>query len=157
MPITTVLTSENFLNDVSDIWLEFIRTYFTSTELEVTDSEPFLDETTQLTTPILYLESMINTSKSVGMGNVINRTNKGEFENMEFIAWWIVTNDLGGSRKCNELSAKLHNVILNRGFELAVAGIKNPRCTSFRPIGKNGSGAYYGGRQMLIGKILLVY
>jgi hypothetical protein len=156
LAIVTTLTAENYLNDCINIVKEFISTYISSTELEITYEQPFLQEDTVLTIPILFIEDMIGLNKPTGIGKVISQTQKGEYRDINLMFWWIFNDELGGMNKCREFASKLDNYIMTNGYEISQAGIRNSKITSFKPVKVEGA-KFYGGRQILTGRILLTY
>jgi hypothetical protein len=158
LAITTLFDPEDYINTSTDIIQQFIQTYIPSSDIEITTEKPFLDESTQLTIPIIYIENMISLSKKSNLlGKRINKDICGEFRDISFIFWIIISDDLGGSRKSREIAAAIENIFLNKASDLLKAGLKNPHMMSYKPVDKDASLQLYGGRLMFEAKVLVYY
>lgn len=147
MPITTILKSETYLTDCTQILSEFISDY--ADDVDIVFYQPILEENTVLDRDILFLELRDELGRTVGMGDSIGYGKKGEEQSLSFWAWWITQN---GVLNVTQKAQRLKMAFLQHKDVLAMAKLRNAKISSFRPI--QGS-PFCGGRQLITFQIML--
>lgn len=149
-PALNITTSYNILK-------EFISTYISTDEIDITDEAPRITEGFILEKPILHLEIMPGSRKQVGLGKRIGNGSKAEFKNFAYIAWWYVDDNCGGTAKSKNLGERLEYIFLEHGYELSAAGLTNPVCSNYREIPKESLYPVWGGRHMITFRCLITF
>ena len=159
MPITTTFSSENYISTSLAIFKEWVGDYISFDEIDYTDNDcPFFDENYVLQKPLIYLQMMPGTNnKPVGIGHVINTTQKGRKQNMEFMLYIFVDNNVGGADRCRQIAEKLQWNMMTNGYLLGHAGLKVPQLSSLREYPPDNYSKVFGGRMLLTFKTLLSY
>jgi hypothetical protein len=151
-----VYNPQHFLTTSKSILTEWLTDYIG--DVDITFELPPLDESTGIVRPILYLELMPGSDKSTGLGMVRNNTTKGNIYKIEYMAYWIVNNSIGGAPIVKELAESLYYNFLPgvNGHLLDAAGLNKPKCSTLREIPK-GATEFFGGRHLITYEVEVYY
>jgi hypothetical protein len=154
LPITTTYNPQYFLTTSKTILTEWLLDYIGN--CDITYEIPYLDESTGISRPILYLELMPGSDKPAGIGRVMSNTTRGNIYKIEFMSSWIVNNSVGGSPIVKELAENLYYNFLVNGYLLGDAGLKKPKCSTLKEIPK-GATEFFGGRHLITYEVEVYY
>lgn len=158
MPITTIFRSEFYLSDSLQIFKEWMSDYINFDEIDFSYDSPFFNENHILLKPLVYIQVMPGSNRRpIGMGKVINQTQKGQMQGMELMCWIYVNNSVGGSERCRSIAEKIQWNFMTNGHLLDSAGLDNPQISSLREYPPDSYSKIFGGRMLITWKCLLRY
>jgi len=155
--ITTIFDSDFPITGSLSIIKEWIIDYLLTDIYDISDETPQFDENYIMTKPMIYLQFMSGQVRNVGIGKVINQTQKAQFENIDVMCWIYVDNNVGGLTRCREIADILKTVIRKNGYLLNQAGLTNPRMGYFREFPKSSYSPVFGGRMLMSFRVLCSY
>jgi hypothetical protein len=155
--IVTVFTTEEADRTSKQILKEFILTYIPNTDLDVLLTAPILNESKDITRPILYFEIYPGSNKSVGMGGRYPEGDRGKFHTINLMLNIVVTDSVGGGAKALYVSDRLDWIVETYKSVLNVAGLKKPELSPYREFPKSNYGPFYGGRRLFTCRVNMRY
>jgi hypothetical protein len=157
LPITTVFDSDYSITTSMAILKEWIADYLSTGIYDITNESVFFDENYILTKPMIHLQTMNGLNRNVGIGGVINQTQKAQFKNLDIMCWIYVDNNVGGLAVYRQTADILDSSVRKYGYLLSRAGLTNPRISSFREFPKDSYSPIFGGRAMISFRVLCTY
>lgn len=157
MPITTKFDSDYPLSTSLSILKEWIVDYLSTDVYNITDESVYFDENYILTKPMIHLQVMNGFNRNVGIGRVINQTQKAQFKNIDIMCWIYVDENVGGLATYRQAADMLDTAVRKYGYLLGRAGLTNPRISSFREFPKDLYSPIFGGRAMISFRVLCTY
>jgi hypothetical protein len=157
LPITTVFDPDYSITTSLSILNEWIADYLPTDVYNITNESIYFDENYILTKPMVHLQVMNGFNRNVGIGGVINQTQKAQFKNMDIMCWIYVDNNVGGLVVYRQAADVLDAAIRKNGYLLGRAGLTNPRISSFREFPKDPYSPIFGGRAMISFRVLCTY
>lgn len=157
MPITTIFDSDYPMSTSLAILKEWMMDYLSTDYYNLTDEPPHFDENYSLSKPLLYLQFMSSQVRNVGVGNVINQTQKAQWEHIDIMCWIHVDNNVGGLTTCRQVTDIIKTAFRKYGALLDSAGLTNPRISSFHEFPKDSYSPIFGGRMMISFRVLCKY
>lgn len=157
MPIATVFDPDYPILTSLAIFKEWIADYLSTDIYDITDESVQFDDNFSLTKPVIHLQVMNGFNRNVGLGRVINQTQKAQFKNIDIMCWIYVDYNVGGLTTYRQAADILDTSMRKYGYLLERAGLINPRISSFREFSKDPYSPIFGGRAMVSFRVLCTY
>lgn len=151
---TTIYNSQEYLTSSIAIIREFISENIEN--IDVIDFDPGLSEEMDILKPILMLQVLPGFNSMIGLGNSIGSSIKGEWVNIDLLAYWILKSDCGDQNTVKQLAQKLQYLFKTKRGELKLLGIDKAQCGGITEYLK-GNNVLFGGRMLISYRCLVTW